>query len=511
MTVAVCLAVLAAGCSVGPSTRPPVAVRGDAMPAPAAPGPEPSAPGTLPPADPLNASIPFFDCTSDTAPVAVPAGRTLRFDCGELTVPADPADPSLGTVSLQVLRAGLADAPENRPPLVVVGDSGGDGSARAAAVLAGQVPDELLASYTLVGVDRRGAGNDRLDCAPVDARAALVDADPDGTSVAELTDLLEQARAVVQECTLTLDDTLGTFRSAGTAADLERLRIALGVAHLSAIGVGDGAGALATWAAARPGSVGRLVLDGPPAPGLDEPERAEARAAAAESAFDAFAVSCTARPGCPLGAGPRTATAAVIRALHERPLATPDGRRLTAGSALLAVRSALGEPGSWPALATAVAAAGSGDAVPMLALLDPVTGPRGRFDATLATACNDARRRLAPGEISALAQRWRGTYPLFGASYALDLLDCAPWPTGGADPAQPGSGLPPVLVLGTAADARNPLEGSRRAAESLPAARFVSWLGAGAGAYPRTPCVSAAVDTVFRDGTLPRADLVCPP
>lgn len=484
------------------------------MPAPAAPGVEPTAPGTLPPAEPLNASIPFFDCTADTAPVAVPAGRTLRFDCGELTVPADPADPSLGTVSLQVLRAGLTGSPEDRPPLVVVGDSGGDGSARAAAVLAGRVPADLLASYTLVGVDRRGAGNDRLDCAPVDARAALADADPDATSVPELTNLLEQARTVVQECNLALDDTLGTFRSTSTAADLERLRIALGLTRLSAIGIGDGAAALTSWAEAAPASAGRLVLDGPPPPGLDEPERSEARAAAAESAFDAFAQSCTAQPGCPLGASPRTATAAVIQALHARPLAAPDGRRLTAGSALLAVRSALGEPGTYPALATAVAAAGSGDAVPLLAILDPVTGPRGRFDATLATACNDARRRLAPGEISALAQRWRGTYPLFGASSALDLLDCAPWPTGGAGPAPgtaTGRALPPLLVLGTAADPRSPLPGSRRAAEALPAARLVSWLGSGAGAYPRTPCVSAVVDAVFLRGTVPDADLACPP
>jgi hypothetical protein len=141
-----------------------------------------------------------------------------------------------------------------------------------------------------------------------------------------------------------------------------------------------------------------------------------------------------------------------------------------------------------------------------------VTGERGRFDAMLATGCNDTSRRLAPGEIADLTGRWRTAYPLFGTTLALRLLACAPWPTGAsAGPAGRAEGAPPILVLGTAADPGGTLDGSRRAAEGLDSARFLSWQGAGTGAYPRTPCVTSAVDAMLVDGAVPAAGLLCPP
>jgi hypothetical protein len=148
----------------------------------------------------------------------------------------------------------------------------------------------------------------------------------------------------------------------------------------------------------------------------------------------------------------------------------------------------------------------------MLTLLAPIVGPRGRYDGMLATSCNDTRRRLAPGEISELAAKWRTAYPMFGSTFAARLLACAPWPTGGPPPpTDPADSAPPILVIGTAADPRGPLEGSRRAADSLATARFVSWQGAGTGAYPRTACVSTVVDTMLIDGVPPESDTLCPP
>jgi pimeloyl-ACP methyl ester carboxylesterase len=415
-------------------------------------------------------------------------------------------------VSLEVLRIGLSGAPANRPPLLALGDSAGEPSALHAVVLAGQVAPALLERYTLIGLDRRGAGTDLLDCAPDDATAALVDADPGSSSEPELAALLEEARAVVQECNLALGGGLGSYRTAATAADVELLRAALGVQRLSAIGVGDGAEALAEWARTAPQAVGRLVLDGPPHPTLDEPDLGESRAGAAEAAFRAFAVACTARPGCPLGADPRATVTALVERLRAQPLVAADGSRLTAGAAVSALLAGLAEPRSWPDLAAALAAAGAGDAAPLLTTLDPVTGPRGRFDTMLATSCNDTQRRLAPGEVAELATRWRTAYPLVGGTLALRLLACAPWPTGGpVPPAGRAEGAPPILTIGTAADPRGPLDGARRTAESLASARFLTWQGAGTGAYPRTACVSGAVDAMLIDGSVPHPAVLCPP
>jgi pimeloyl-ACP methyl ester carboxylesterase len=367
----------------------------------------------------------------------------------------------------------------------------------------------VLDTYTVIGIDRRGAGTDRLDCAQPDARAALVDADPAATSEADLNALLEQARAIVQGCNVTPTIALGSYRSAVGAGDVELLRDRLGVAQLSAVGVGDGATVLAAWATSTPGAVGRLVLDGPPDPEASEPDRSTARAVAADAAFDAFAGSCT--DPCALGVDPRTAVVALVDALRARPLAAPDGRRLTAGGAVTAVLDTLPEPRDWPVLAAALAAAAGGDPVALLDLLEPALGPTGTFDGRLATACNDNPARLSPPEVGTLAEQLRADHPLFGGSIALERLACAPWPAGAGPGPQTPTALPPVLVIGSAADPRAPQDGAQRVADALPTGLFVSWRGAGTGAYPRTPCVSAAVDALLVDGTVPATAALCPP
>ena len=509
------VAALLAGCTVGPSERPPVAVRGEHMPAP-----PPSASASVPPAAPLPAPEPGFptvefrDCTgtlSTTVPTA--PDRVLEVGCALLAVEADPAQPGLGRTRIGLLKVGLAGAPADRPPLLVVGDSATQPSATGAAALAGQVPLSLLQQYTLVGVDRRGAGIDDLDCGPASARNAFVTVDPraDG-ALPPLNLLLEQARQVVQDCYLVHAGALSGYRTASTTSDIEQVRAALGVTRMSALGVGDGATAVAGWARTHPEAAGRIVLDGPPNATLDEPDAAEARAAAAESAFDAFAAACAADPACPLGPEPRAAVTAFVDRLRAQPITAVDGRRLTAGMTVTAVLTGLGEPAGWPDLAAALGQAQNGVPDALISRLVPLVTRGGVFDVALATACNDVQRRMTPEEVGELVRGWRDRYPLFGAATAQRLLACGPWPTAAPAPAaDPGTRLPPVLVIGTAHDPRGPLENSRRVAGETPGALFVSWQGAGTGAYPRTPCVTAAVDALLVEGRIPVDGTLCPP
>jgi pimeloyl-ACP methyl ester carboxylesterase len=506
-----CLAALLAGCTVGPSQRPPIPVR-DQLTAPAAPD------TTVPPAMPglrnLATSLVFRDCTADTIATldaAVPPDRTLSVGCSSIIVPSDPDRPLQGGVRLGVVRVDLAGGPANRPPLLVLGDSAGAASADRAVQLATRVDPELLTTFTLIGLDRRGTGQNRLDCATPETRATLVDADPAASSEPILAALLENARAVVQACAVG-NDLLG-YRSAVAVSDVEQLRGELGVSRLSAIGSGDGATVLERWARTTPGSVGRLVLDGPVDPTRDEPMLAESRADAAEAAFDAFAVACTSGPDCPLGPDPRATVGRLLDELRLQPLATGDGRRLTSGAVVTALLTALGEPAGWPALSAALAAAGAGDPAALLPVLEPVLGPQGRLDAMLATACNDTRRRLTPREVGRLAASWQLTHPLFGSPLALRSLACAAWPVA-ERPQRPAGGsadLPPILVIGTATDPRSPQDGARRIAEELPTARLLVWAGTGSGAYPRTPCVRDTVDLMLVAGTPPPNGTLCPP
>ena len=509
-----CVAALVAGCTVGPSQRPPVAVRGEGTPPrPSAPAPPPP-PTRLPEPEPAGAELEFRPCTGDRTAQAVPAptDRTLSVGCTALTVESDPQQPGQGRTRIGLLRVGLADAPPDRPPLLVVGDTATIPSSAVARVLANRVPVALLQRYTLVGLDRRGAGLDDLDCGPTLARTAFVDIDPGGDGAPPRLDaLLEQARSVVQDCYLVHSGALTGFRTSSTAADLEQVRASLGVAHLNAVGGGDGAAALSAWARTHPDAVGRLVLDGP-TPALDEPDAGEARAAAAESAFDAFTAACAAGPECPLGADPRAVVASFVDRLRGQPITAADGRRLTAGMLVTVLLAGLGEPIGWPDLGTAIGQAQGGDPTAVLDRLTTLVSVGGGVDVALATACNDVRRRLTPGEVGDLVARWRTAYPMFGATMAQRILACGPWPPSTDTPApDPGPDLPPVLVVGVAHGPRAALEAARRIAGTTPGAVFLSWQGAGTGAYPRTACVTAAVDALLLDGTPPADGTLCPP
>jgi hypothetical protein len=193
-------------------------------------------------------------------------------------------------------------------------------------------------------------------------------------------------------------------------------------------------------------------------------------------------------------------------------LSTPDGRQLTAGTTVTAIRVALGEPSTWATLTDALQAARAGDAGPLLSVLTPILGPRGRFDAALATDCNDAQNRIAPAQIQDLARKWQAAYPLFGDSVAADLVACAPWPTGGGRVQAPApADLPPLVVIGSAAGPRSSMDAARAVAQSLPSGVFVGWQGAAVGAFPRTQCVNSLVDNLLVDGQLPDASILCPP
>ncbi|WP_060572573.1 MULTISPECIES: alpha/beta fold hydrolase [unclassified Pseudonocardia] len=516
---------LLAGCAVGPSQRPPVAVRGELLPAtppPAAAGP-PGDPNLLPGTEPLRAGPTFTDCTAAVlgeqaaSGTPVPAGRALAAGCSRLTVPADRDRPDLGPTRLGLTRVTTPGAPADLPVLVVLGDTGVDGSSGAAATLAARLPDEVLTRYQVIGMDRRGSGEDLLDCAPADARTALLDAGPDRRDERAMTALLERSRSIVQDCYLLLSGTLTSYRADSSADDVESLRGALGLARLNVVGVGDGADAVADWAARHPDAVGRVVLDGPGDPTLDDPVRTETTTGAAEAAFDAFATACLAGADCPLGPDPRATVRGLVDRLSRVALPVGDGDAVTAGATVRAIRSALSQPSRWPELQSALAAADGGDATGLDRILragaSAPAGPLGRFDAALATSCNDSRVRVTPGEGADLAGQWAGRFPLFGVAAAQELVACGPWPPGGsAAPAAPRTGtLPPVVVLGTAQDPRAPQSGAERTAEQLGDGRVVRWEGAGTGAYPRTPCVTAVVDRALLDGHAPAEPVVCPP
>ena len=505
-----------AGCAVGPSQRPPIATRvdGPVVPEPAPetalPGPVPS---LLPPWVPVpTAPVGFADCTDEIRATFGPAllgGRDLRFGCQ--SVPVGGRGSTRAEVG--VLQVTVGPLPPGGPvPVVVVGEAGGPTGGERAARLAATAPETLLAGTAFYGVDLRGTGNSEpVDCITPTTREALVDADPLAADPIALGPLREAAATAARTCTQVLETALTDYRTGVDAEDLEEVRTTLGAERLHVVGVGDGAGVVASWARRYPSSVGRTVLDGVADPATSFSQRARERAAAAREALTAFAADCSARPDCPLGPDPAGALAGILADLRATPLPGPAGRVVTDGTATRAIVLGLAEPTRWPELASAVAAAGEGDPVGLLSLLAPLEVDGGGFDAGVLLACNDTLERPTLEQVAADAGQARAAEPLFGAYFAHDALVCSSWPVP-SDTPEPGAGVgPPPLVVGTRGDPVTPLAGTERVAAQLGSASLVTWLGAGHGAYPATPCVRDAVGGYLREGALPPQGLVCPP
>lgn len=503
-------ALLTAGCTVGPSERPAVLIQDT-------PGEDTASdeqgPAPLPPlgAPPPNA-IGWRDwpeCLPSVTDRLPPAARGLTVECSTVVGPSlDHRGPEHEVALMRVGKGDLG----RRVPVVVVGDVDGPPGSELAAELAGRLPDRLLQQVALVGVDRRGTGRSNpIDCIPRYARHGLLGLDPDSSDPEPL---VEAVRKSGQECSIALGNEQTVYDARHTAEDLEEVRRTVGVPKLHAIARGEGSRVLIAYANAHPQSVGRFVFDGTPDPATDATATLADLAAATEATLRAFGDDCASRSDCPLGSDPSSALAkAVDRARHDP--AEVDGIQVGPAMVLYAAWLGLRDPDGWPHLARAIDDAADGSPARLVRLVRPVLEPSGEapptIDATLTTICNDTTTRLPTERIVQLAASWREKYPTFGGLIAQRLLWCSQWPVPTEKP--PGlhtPGIPPTLLIATAADPVTPEKGTSRTADQLAGARKVSWEGAGHGAIGRSDCVTKNVTDFLLDGKVPNSNVVCP-
>ncbi|GAB3007771.1 peptidase [Amycolatopsis acidiphila] len=507
LLLAVLVSCLVAGCTAGPSKRPPVVENDEPSPS--------SSPSTaqvvpLPPlTDPQSPSIDWSDCDQQTRgrldPPAVP--DSLRFSCADVQSVLDAPDlPGRAQTHIALLKAG--DGPI---PLVVLNDVEGESGTLYAAHLAALLPPALLQRFSLIGVDRRGTGDsDPVACVPGDARGALLSQDPSGS---DLETVLDAARRAGQQCAIEIGTTQQALDSWRTAGDLDQVRDELGVPKLNAIARGEASDVLTAYANRFPGRVGRFVLDGIPDPSSDQATVLGDLASAQQATLEAFAADCAAR-GCALGKDAVTAVTGLLDQLRAAPPLLANRVSFAPGVALNAILVGLANRARWPELADAIQAARGGNPTQLAAFVAPLLNGSplapSRLDGALATECNDTTTRLPANQIDALTSSLRQRVPLFGALATQRLLWCLPWP-GRVDalPSLGVSGIPPVLVASTKTDPVTPEAGTTRAAEQMTSATQVAWQGSGHGALS-SPCVGEAVRAFLVDGKVPSDGTLCP-
>lgn len=513
--VAVLLAVLAS-CTVGPSTRPPLATSGAAGPVatsttassrPLGPG----GPGRS--ADPVT----WGSCPSAVDPVDPVTKEEFRLQCADVDVPKVYTDASAGRLSISVVRASGPKTPADAPPLfVVLGEPGENGTERAATV-AGTVSAALLDRFAVIVLDLRGTGGSvAIDCVSGQNSRALLSPALDPAATEAGSQLTELSRSLTFDCGDMVGPELSDYSTVLAADDVDTVRAALGADRIDFLGEGFGATLGAVYADRYPGRVRTAVLDAPSDPSLTPDKQALAVAAAQQQALVSFAGACpTFSGGCPLGTDPAGAVRELVTSLGDVGGASSDGYEITGGSVLLALADRLGTPTTWPQLAAALAAARGGNLDPVSEIVQQGLGGTDvarQQSGRLVYRCNDSAQRLGGTELAAAATAARGAAPLFGP-FDVGLVGvCASWPaTETPLAAVRATGAPPLLVVGAAEDPVAPYSSVRSLTTQLDSATLLTWQSGTHGAYPTSNCVAAAVNAYLLGGTAPAAGTLCPP
>jgi pimeloyl-ACP methyl ester carboxylesterase len=480
------------------------------------------------PAEPEVAPIEWTDCDQQIQPLIADqpgSDRDLAFECGRTEVPISYDEPDGATLPLFLVRVVMAGQTSRIGSLVVNPGGPGASGADAAIGLALTMPPEVLSRFDVVGFDPRGVGlSTPVECISDDMKERLVASEPRPTTEEQLDDAFALTKEVADGCAEEYGDALGTFNTVDTARDMEQLRQSLGDEQLTYLGYSYGTTLGSTYAELYPDRTRAMVLDAVVDPDTDKKTAAEARAQAFEAGFDAFAVNCVGLiAGCPIGQNPRQFVTDLLAQADATPIPSseldPEGevRQATSGVVMTAVQAALYDTASWPQLAQALAAGQRGDSAGLFSLADSYAGrlEDGTYsnflDANLAVNCADTDERYEEAEVRDLAAEWGATYPLFGAGAAVGLHTCSVWEADRTPlPQRDAEGSAPILVVGNAGDPVTPLPGAEDMAEDLDSGVLLVWQGQGHTAYPKTPCITAAVNSYLIDLAPPADGLTCP-
>lgn len=468
-------------------------------------------------------------CAKTTDPGDAYANRGST--CARLDVPLDRSGAVPGTIGLYVKRRSAGTASN----VAVVALAEGPG--RSTTDISGFLEEGIAPaaeSAPLVVFDQRGTGRSGpLSCPALDR------ADTD-----------EAYAAAAAACAQSLGPGASHYTTRDTVADLEDLRVALGVGKLVLYGVSYGTKVALAYAAAHPLNVNSMVLDT-----VVDPAGTDVFGRGTYRAMRRVLTRLCTRDVCRnITTAPVRDIAALVRQLRRRPIRgsafTRYGQRLT-GDLTVDLLYAVVLAGDYDyrlrdELPSAVVAARRGDAGPLLSLAIrggydpslPVTPapfvnafPEQRFNsaAYLATSCEElalpwdratpvggARRAAAAAAVRAIAP---AAFAPFDRTQALDaplLSGCSEWPNAVEAPTLATAPLAaiPTLVLAGATDLRTPV-GSMRpvVARRLPTATFLISPDSGHGTIDgyHNECPKRAVTTFFQYRGDPNEDPVVRP
>ncbi|WP_028476627.1 alpha/beta hydrolase [Nocardia sp. CNY236] len=509
--LAATVSIATAGCGVGPSDRPAVALQRPAV--------ADTTTTSANPPPPPDAERPETDLGWGECPRSVldsldleSASTEVIFDCAEFATRIDAAGAIIGNFRAGAMRARLPQTPTDAPPVVLTSGASRASTATLAGLAFGSAAP-LLAAHPIVAVDRRGIGrSQQIDCLPPEIRRGLADNAQFGP---DSSDPVAQMMALSRDATIACRDFLqpyvGTFDAPHAADDIDELRKLWQVEHIMLLGIGNGANVALSYARKYGDHLARLILDSPEPVDTDAVTRTEYAVEGAEAAVAAFAQRCVG-VGCSLGADPRSAIIDLVSRARAGELGD-----ISASAVLTGLAGFLGDPRADQAtraaeLSDALSAARDGDLDPLRVVIARGTAAT-ESDGQFVNRCTDTPLPPTPSKATELASTWAERYPIFGEGAAVALMKCAAWPTTTAAP-MPETSTVPVLVLGGVADPVVGRDGQPSVTGVLGAAGVqfstLTWQGFGHPVSTHSTCAQQVMRDYLEGGRLPSDGSVCP-
>ncbi|MDV8071430.1 alpha/beta hydrolase [Rhodococcus sp. IEGM 1366] len=468
---------------------------------------------------PQQSSVSEMEWSACPDGVENPADGPARLQCASVPVPVDPDDPDGRQIDIMISRL-PSQKPEQRRGVLLLnpGGPGGTGLDQPRFLADRGIPQSVLDSYDLIGMDTRGVGHSSpISCGFTDDLHYYGAVPPYAYDQAAFDEQVRTAKEVARRCAADDDGMLRHVSTANMARDLDRIRAALGEDTASFLGYSYGSALGAAYASMFPDSTDRIVLDSNIGDTHLDRDGMRRYARGMEDTFPDFARWVAERHDrYGLGATEEQVRAnyfAIASGLDATPVDGVDGRsfRLVTFVTLYNPASYETTADAWVSYRDGLAAGVGGDlpvGAPVLSAGDNA------WSVFLAVTCNDVEW---PHEVSTYEQAVaadRVAYPLFGAA-AANIMPCAFWESVPAEPPVTidTEGPTNILIAQHRRDPVTPVRGGELLDERFgQRSRLLTVDGSGHGVFGlgTNPCAQRVVTEYLVDGAMPEEDTTCP-
>ncbi|MFI6391386.1 alpha/beta fold hydrolase [Nonomuraea sp. NPDC050540] len=438
--------------------------------------------------------------------------------CAQVEVPLDYSAPQGRTLKIAISRIKASDTARRRG--IMLSNPGGPGGAGLHFMLyvRGGLTPEVASRYDLIGMDPRGVG-----------RSAAIDCDwpvghmlwSAGLTRRDFRDAVRTQEDLARRCEQKEGDRIAHITTRNTARDMDVIRGALGEAKTSYLGFSYGTYLGAVYTQMFPRRADRIVLDSAVDPASYMAESIRKQGPVNEAALDDWAAWTAARDADyglgTTGAQVRARVEGLVRQAARSPIRIGT-HRLDARFLPMTLFTLLQDArynGHLAARVRQIADAAEGKPVQPTADFDQelrlhLNGEPQDLSSQGAVICGDTAAPRNPERHWRDIRRSRATQPVFGA-YANNITACAFWRT----PLEPRTVVRndvPALIVQATQDTRTVYQEGVALRRAMSGSRLVTLRDVrmhGILGRLRNACVEEAVNTYFRDGVLPAADLTC--